>query len=84
MPSLDQGYELVQREGRWTAVAPAVAVEAPRLPAEEANARRDWHNDYAQILLDLRGALQTAPDDRSRRRLLQEMRRVIGAVNGGR
>ncbi len=65
-------------------MATTAGAEAPRLPPEEVSARRDWHNDYAQILLDLRGALQTAPDDRSRRRLLQEMRRVIGAVNGGR
>ena len=58
MPSLDQSFDLVHRDGRWTAVATAVAAEAPRLPPEEASARRDWHNDYAQILLDLRGALQ--------------------------
>ena len=84
VPALDQGFDLVQRDGRWTAVATSGEPEAPRLPPEEASARRDWHNDYAQILLDLRGALQTAPDDRSRQRLLQEMRRAIGAVNGGR
>ena len=84
VPALDQGFDLVQRDGRWTAVAKSGEPEAPRLPPEEASARRDWHNDYAQILLDLRGALQTAPDDRSRQRLLQEMRRAIGAVNGGR
>jgi metallo-beta-lactamase family protein len=83
-PSLDQAYDFAHREGRWMAVAAAAAGEAPRLPAEEASAGRDWHNDYAQILLDLRGALRAAPDDRSRRRLLREMRRVIGAAGGGR
>ena len=81
VPSLDQAFDLVHRDGRWAAVASTVG-EAPRLAAEEARARRDWHNDYAQILLDLRGALQKAPDDGSRRRLLQEMRRVIGATVG--
>ena len=81
VPSLDQAFDLVHRDGRWAAVASTVG-EAPRLAAEEASARRDWHNDYAQILLDLRGALQKAPDDGSRRRLLQEMRRVIGATVG--
>jgi hypothetical protein len=40
-------------------------------------APRDWHNDYVQTLLDLRSALQKAPDDRSRRRLLDEIRRVL-------
>ncbi|MDP2350693.1 MAG: MBL fold metallo-hydrolase RNA specificity domain-containing protein, partial [Chloroflexota bacterium] len=84
VPLLDQSFDLVQRDGRWTAVAAAAAAEAPRLRPEEASARRDWHNDYAQILLDLRGALRTAPDDHSRRRLLRELRRVVGVVNGGR
>ncbi|MBX9944022.1 MAG: MBL fold metallo-hydrolase [Reyranella sp.] len=84
VPTLDQRYDLVWRAGRWTAEEADVGIAAPRLPPEEASARRDWHNDYAEILLDLRGALQAAPDDRSRRRLLQEMRRVIGAAGGGR
>ncbi len=84
VPSLDQAFDLVHRDGRWTAVAIAAdGVVGPRLPPDEARARRDWHNDYAQILLDLRGALQAAPDDRSRRRLLQEIRRVVGASEGG-
>ena len=80
-PLLDQAFDLVHREGRWTAVAASAGGEAPRLPPEEASARRDWHNDYAQILLDLRAALQKAPDDGSRRRLLQEMRRVLGTMS---
>jgi hypothetical protein len=32
---------------------------------------------YAQTLLDLRAALNFAPDDRSRRRLLRELRRLL-------
>lgn len=80
-PALDQSYDLVHRDGRWEAVVGA-ATEMPRLEREEASARRDWHNDYAQILLDLRGALHEAPNDASRRRLLQEMRRVIAASGG--
>jgi len=81
-PALDQSYDLVHRAGRWEAVVGAVA-EMPRLERGEASARRDWHNDYAQILLDLRGALREAPNDASRRRLLLEMRRVIAASGGG-
>jgi metallo-beta-lactamase family protein len=50
----------------------------PRLSPEAANALRDWHNDYAQMLLDIRGALQAAPDDAARHRLLQQLRRVLG------
>lgn len=81
VPFLDQAFDLIYRDGRWTAVATSAGGQAPRLPPEEASARRDWHNDYAQILLDLRAALQQAPDDGSRRRLLQEMRRVLGAMS---
>ena len=50
---------------------------APRLSVEEVTATRDWHNEYAQTLLDLRSALNRATDNRVRRRLLREVRRVI-------
>ncbi len=81
-PALDQSYDLVHRDGRWEAVG-AGGAAMPRLDREEAGARRDWHNDYAQILLDLRAALREAPDDAGRQRLLQEMRRVIVTSGGG-
>ncbi|MFI5000158.1 MAG: MBL fold metallo-hydrolase RNA specificity domain-containing protein [Reyranellales bacterium] len=84
VPSLDQRFDLEHRDGRWIAVPAAIAAEMPRLGAAEASAQRDWHNDYAQILLDLRTVLQKATDDRTRRHLLQEMRRLIGDANGGR
>jgi metallo-beta-lactamase family protein len=80
VPALDQRFELQHRDGRW--VAAAATDGAPRLTAEEASARRDWHNDYAETLLDLRAALQRASDDRSRRRLLSELRRVLGTSGG--
>jgi metallo-beta-lactamase family protein len=76
VPALDQRFVLEYREERWIAT-PAEA-EAPRLAATEATASRDWHNDYVQALLDLRSALQSAPNDQSRRRLLQELRRLLG------
>ena len=84
VPSLDQRFDLEHRGGRWMAIAASAAAMAPRLEAEESRARRDWHNDYAQTLLDLRAALQKAPDDRARRRLLAELHRLLGAENGGR
>jgi metallo-beta-lactamase family protein len=79
VPTLDQRFDLEHRDGRWIATPATVGETLPRLSAENASARRDWHNDYAQTLLDLRAALQNAPDDRSRSRLLKEMRRLIGA-----
>lgn len=80
VPDLDQSFALELREGRWT--AEPVDVSAPRLPARQAKARRDWHNDYAEALLDLRAALQHPADDASRQRLLREVRRVIDAHRG--
>ena len=77
-PTLDERFDIVHRDGRWMALGAEAAV--PRLGASEVAARRDWHNDYAETLLDLRAALQEAPDDEARRRLLQEMHRLIAAA----
>jgi metallo-beta-lactamase family protein len=77
LPSLDQRFDLAYRDGCW--VASVAASGEPRLTADLASAPRDWHNDYAQTLLDLRAALNKAPDDASRHRLLQELRRLIGS-----
>ena len=74
-PTLDEQLRLEHRDGRWLAVASADGDR--RLAADEAMAPRDWHNDYAQTLLDLRSALQKASDDRSRQRLLGEVRRIL-------
>ena len=82
VPTLDQCFVLEHREDRWMAIPAAAAT--PRMAAKEASAPRDWHNDYAQALLDLRGALQKAPDDQSRHRLLQELRRLLERTDGGR
>lgn len=81
VPDLDQSYVLVHRDGRW--IAEAGEAPAPRLPAQQAKARRDWHNDYAEALLDLRAALQHPADEASRLRLLREVRRVIGVHRDG-
>lgn len=78
-PTLDEKFVFVHRDGRWMTTPEADGV--PRLSPEAANARRDWHNDYAQMLLDIRRALQAASDDAARHRLLQELRRVL--LNGG-
>jgi metallo-beta-lactamase family protein len=42
---------------------------------------RDWHNEYAQTVLDVRSALLAAPDDTTRRRMLD---RVKAALSSGR
>lgn len=78
VPELDQAFVLEHADDRWIA-RPMTETPAPRLAAAEASARRDWHNDYAEMLLDLRAAIRQATDDRTRRRLLGEVRRVIDA-----
>jgi metallo-beta-lactamase family protein len=75
VPDLDQQFSLEFMDGRWTA-APRDA-GAPRLAPPQAKAPRDWHNDYAQALLDLRAALNRAPDDHSRQRLLQKLKGLL-------
>jgi hypothetical protein len=66
------------RDGRWVAILSKAAV-TPRLDAAQATAPRDWHNDYAALLLDLRNALLQEADDRRRQELLGEVRRLIDA-----
>lgn len=79
LPQLDQAFGIVFRNGRWEAV-PSLSPEAPRLEADQATAGRDWHNDYAALLLDLRNALREETDDQRRRKLLGEVRRLIDAA----
>ena len=81
VPQLDQAFNVVYQDGRWTA-ALSRQEPAPRLDAAEAGATRDWHNDYAALLLDLRAALGRETDDRRRRELLDEVRRLIDAHRG--
>lgn len=81
-PELDQAFGIVFQEGRWQ-ILPSETAAAPRLPPAEASAARDWHNDYAEALLDLRHALRQESDDRRRQQLLNEVRRVIDSYGAG-
>ena len=47
----------------------------PSTPARDATGTTTMR----RLLLDMRAALQAAPDDRSRNRLLKELRRVINS-----
>jgi thymidine phosphorylase len=77
LPELDQPFNMAFRDGRWIVSTSPPA--APRHSPPQASAARDWHNEYAQTLLDLRAALQQATDDRTRQQLLREVRRQIQA-----
>lgn len=52
------------------------ASTAPRLAPEELG-RPDWHNDLAQLLLDIRAALDKAADEKARARILRRLRRGL-------
>jgi metallo-beta-lactamase family protein len=52
-------------------------VKSPRRIAPEAVGHPDWHNDLAQLSLDLRAALEGAADDRSRAVILRRIRRAL-------
>jgi metallo-beta-lactamase family protein len=52
---------------------------AQRLPPASAHAVRDWHNERAALLLELRRRLEEAPDDAARDRLLHRVRDALEA-----
>lgn len=49
--------------------------------APEALGHTDWHNDLAQLSLDVRDALENAADEKSRAVILRRLRRAL--ENGG-
>lgn len=71
-PQLDDAFDL------FGDPLPTARPGPRRLP-REALSRLDWHNDYAQLLLDLREALDRAADERARGILLRRLRRALGA-----
>ena len=62
LPKLDDGFDLV-------AAAPAPRKER----ILDSEIVRDWHNDYALLLLELPRRLEALPDDRARRELLRRL-----------
>ena len=68
-------------------------LEVERLPAAGRRADeelkralavgRDWHNDYAAAMLEMRRALLAAPDDAARHRMLERLHAALAANGGG-
>jgi metallo-beta-lactamase family protein len=77
-PQLDETFDIVFQNGHWQAVR-SLAAMPPRLEADRVTAERDWHNDYAALLLDLRNALRQETDNSRRQKLLDEVRRLVHA-----
>jgi metallo-beta-lactamase family protein len=70
LPKLDDGFALA-------AMPPARAARRARIP-DKAIAR-DWHNDYAALLLRLRRELERLPSDRARSDLLRRLHAELPA-----
>jgi len=70
LPELDDEFELA-------AVPEKAKLQIkPRLdPA--AVVRLDWHNDLAQLSLDIRDELDAAADERSRQKIIRRLRRAL-------
>jgi metallo-beta-lactamase family protein len=56
--------------------APRLEHGISRLPTEAAG-RHDWHNEYAALLLDISERLRNAPDEATRRRLLEKLKAAL-------
>ena len=57
--------------------APAAQPRRARIPDSEI--ARDWHNEYAVLLLDLSRQLDRLPGDEARRQLLRRVRAALSA-----
>ena len=57
-------------------------LRAPRRLAPEAVGHPDWHNELAQLTLDLRAALDGASDTKSRDKILRRIRRALKDSRG--
>ncbi|MBT5454992.1 MAG: MBL fold metallo-hydrolase, partial [Rhodospirillaceae bacterium] len=69
LPQLDDVVDLVGQR------SPRKRLGPHRLPPKIAG-RTDWHNDYAQFILDLQQALSEESDDKDRRTMLRRLRKA--------
>lgn len=76
-PKLDETYSLAHGKPRLLKRAQQKR-RLDRYAEAEALSGRDWHNDYARLMLQVQQQLRTAENDAERRRLLRKMQRVVG------
>ena len=74
VPHLDDEIDLLG-DGGFTKPA------GPRRLFHEAVVNLDWHNDLAQLSLDIRAALDRAADEKSRNVILRRLRRALEGGN---
>jgi len=73
VPKLDDDFELSA-----SGEAIPIPVISRRLDASVIE-KPDWHNDLAQLTLDIRSALEQTTSNKHRARILKKMREMIGA-----
>jgi len=71
VPHLDDTIEIAAGQARILAPKPTRRLEPDHVVGH------DWHNDTAAFLLELRGALDKAADDRSRGVILRRLKRAL-------
>ncbi|MFN3401361.1 MAG: MBL fold metallo-hydrolase, partial [Ferrovibrio sp.] len=76
-PKLDETYSLAHGKPRLLKRTQQTR-RLDRYAEAEALSGRDWHNDYARLMLQVQQQLRTAKSDVERRRLLRKMQRVVG------
>jgi len=70
LPQLDEKFNLLGHGG------PRRLETERRLPTK-AVGKEDWHNDYAQLMLDIQQSLQQLADEKQREKLLRRLRRAL-------
>src|SRR5690606_17192081 len=70
-PLLDEAVEL-----RAAGIAAVTRPERRRIDPRQFS--RDWHNEYAQFVIDLSDRLRAAPSDRQRLELMQALHEALG------
>lgn len=76
-PKLDESYSLAHGKPRLLKRTQQKR-RLDRYAEAEALSGRDWHNDYARLMLQVQQQLRTATSDAERKRLLRKMQRVVG------
>ena len=71
LPLLDDQFEL-----RAEGVAGVVKAPVPRVDINQVT--YDWHNAYAQLVIELSNRLQSAPDDATRLKLIDDLKVTLG------
>lgn len=74
IPSLDEEY-MLRTSGKTTKQRGVIK----RIDTKDLG-KADWHNELAQLTLDVRTSIEHMPDDKQKTRLLRRLRRALQAA----